>query len=422
MGVWMVDCETYFATPDAFASWRLWQDLPEVDGKKGSIDWAGIAKHILDHDESIPDTALDLGTLLIDEGQDFPAGFYRTLRQISALAASRGNNVSHPPRCFVLADENQQITDENSTLDEIAGALRITEENRYLLLDNFRNSKEIAELARSFFADVGVLPRVPERSSEKPVYARVASRVEIVERIKIWLTNNPGKETGIFVFDEVTRKAMATALQEGLRRMRGRNITIQTYSWKSRRENKVENLLFDTPDVVTVLNMQSSKGLEFDAVFIVDLHEAQIGLYGTDRFKMQMFVAVSRAREWVALLDSGPRAGIGPYRDCLPGAEFLEREDGQLIEDAGRSAPAANSPNRSMQSAADPSRSSAVAKSGRLDWEAELAKLSKKLVFQVNDRRAKGGAVWINGGTELARHLEPLGFTHSEKRSGWWRK
>ena len=141
----------------------------------------------------------------IDEGQDFPPGFYKTLRTISAVAAARGNVISHPPRCFVLADENQQLTEENSTLQQITEALGISAESRYQLLDNFRNSKEIAELARSFFADVGVLPRVPDRPSEKPVYAQVAGRTEIVDRIKIWFTNNPGKEIGIFVFNEAAR-------------------------------------------------------------------------------------------------------------------------------------------------------------------------------------------------------------------------
>ena len=421
-GVWSIEPETYFHDPDSFMGWSLWHSPPAVDGKSNKIDWQEVARHLLSHEDSIPDAALDLGTLLIDEGQDFPPGFYKTLRHISSVAAARGNVIPYPPRCFVLADENQQLTEENSTLQQIAGALAINAEYRYQLLDNFRNSKEIAELARSFFADVGVLPRVPERPSEKPVYAQVAGRTEIVNRIKIWLTNNPGKEVGVFVFNEDARTAMVAELQGSLGRMRGRNITIQTYSWKSRRENKAEKLLFDIPDVITVLNMQSCKGLEFDAVFIVDLHEAQIGLYGTDRFKMQMFVAVSRARDWVSLIDSGRRAGSGSYYNCLPGPDFLEREGGQLAASAGQSPPPADLPNRAAQSADDRSGSSAVEMVGRVDWKIALAKLSKKLALQVNDRRAKGGAVWVNGGTELSRHLEPLGFTHSEKRSGWWRK
>ena len=204
--------------------------------------------------------------------------------------------------------------------------------------------------------------------------------------------------------------------------MRGRNITIQTYSWKSRRENKVDNLLFDTPDVITVLNMQSCKGLEFDAVFIVDLHEAQLGLYGSDRFKMQMFVAVSRARDWVSLIDSGRRAGSGFYYDCLPGPDFLERESSQLAASAGQSPSASERPNRFAQIPAETARSAESDVSGVDDWEAKLGKLSSRSALQVRDLRGHGGAFWVNGGLELSRLLEPLGFKHSERRSGWWRK
>jgi DNA helicase-2/ATP-dependent DNA helicase PcrA len=418
---WVVDPEVYFAKPDAFASWRLWHSPPSLEGKPGSIDWIEVARHILDHEDCIPDAALDLGTLLIDEGQDFPPGFFKTLRQISALAASRGKKVAHPPRCFVLADENQQIGEENSTLQEIVDALKIVDDNRYPLLDNFRNSKEIAELARAFFADVGALPKVPSRSSEKPAYIKVGSHADIVERIKIWVTNNPGKEVGVLVFDDSTRRAMVTALEEALGRIRGRNITIQTYSWKSRKENKADDLQFDAPDVVTVLNTQSCKGLEFDAVFIVDLHQAQIGIYGPDRFKMQMFVAVSRGRDYVDLIDSGKRAGSGTYHECLPGPEFLEREIGFSTPE--RETPAVRTDSRNVSGSAAPNGAPLkhTESAGSSNWEVELSKLVAKGSLRANDCRPKGGAVWVNGGAELAHVMEPLGFKHSKKRSGWWR-
>lgn len=421
-GVWMVDADRYFFRPEDFANWRLWHDLPVLDGRDGGIDWLEIAKHIIQNDECIQDAALSLGTLLIDEGQDFPPGFYKTLRQICALAAARGSKVAYPPRCFILADENQQITEDNSTLQEIADALKIVDENRYLLLDNFRNSKEIAELARAFFADVGALPRVPVWSSEKPAYIRVHDLSGVVSRIRIWVANNPGKETGVFVFNDSTRATMVTELEHALGGMRGRNVTIQTYSWETRKINKADSLLFDTPDVVTVLNMQSCKGLEFDAVFVVDLHRAQIGIYGPDRFKMQMFVAVSRGRERVSLIDSGPHAGAGPYFDCLPASEFLERES-DLATGSIENTPAAPAPPKRQEHAPAPAaRVHATGRPGADNWETALAKLAERSGFRIADRRAAGGAIWVNGGSELHSALEPLGFAYSEKRAGWWRK
>jgi len=59
---------------------------------------------------------------------------------------------------------------------------------------------------------------------------------------------------------------------------------------------------------------------------------------------------------------------------------------------------------------------------GSTNWEVELSKIVAKGNLIFSDRRPKGGAVWVNGGADLAGLLEPLGFQHSERRSGWWRK
>ena len=418
-GVWVVDPELYFKDPSSFSSWRLYHEPPTTNDNPNCIDWEEVSRHVIVHEDMLPDNKLGLGTFLIDEGQDFPEGFYRFLGNLSILATSPNRSIAHPLKCFVLADENQQLTEENSTLDQIAATLRIPAENRYLLLDNFRNSKEIAELARHFFADVGALPRLPERSSEKPVYTVAGNQSGVLERITNWLSNNPHKEVGILVFDDSKRSSIAEAIQNAIARIRGRDIKVQTYSWRSRRVNPAESLIFDTPDVVTVLNMQSCKGLEFDAVFIVDLHEAQIGLYGPDRFKMQMFVAVSRGREWVNLIDSGPLAGSNKAHDCLPGEEFLDREH------------FGNHPVQRRQVASHQRKDLPKHDHGApvgakaplaASWESEFMKLAQKEGLKYNDLRFKDGALWVDGGQKLATYLEPLGFHYSNKRSAWWRK
>lgn len=409
-GVWAVDFDVFSADPSRFERWRIWHQPPCVDGNESKVDWTAVADHLLQHEERVPDDALELGTLLIDEGQDFPPALYRLLRTLAGLARAPGPKVAHPLRCFILADENQQITEDNSTLDQIAEALKIDPDNRYLLLDNFRNSKEIAELARRFFSDVGVLPKLPKRSTgDKPTYVRVRSTVEAVNRIVTWIRNNPDKEVGVLVFKDGKREVIFQQLQEAVRSIRGRDVTVQTYSWGSRTENPVKNLLFDESDVVTVLNMQSSKGLEFDAVFVVDLHEAPIGLYGPDRFRMQMFVGVSRARDWVELVDSGAVAGTGIYLNELPPEEYLAREDeSQLRSSSTRRNNAESGQARHAH--------------GDNGWEAALKQYVTARRLRVNDRRPEGGAVWVNGGPELENGLEPLGFKYSEKRNGWWRK
>lgn len=411
-GAWGVQAETYFSNPEPFHAWRLWHGPPTVDGNHLQIDWKLVADHILEHDEKIRVAALNLGTVLIDEGQDFPRDFYRALWNISAVAASRGSEVEHRPRCFVLADENQQLTNENSTLKDIVEALKISEDCRFQLLDNFRNSREIALLARSFFADVGVLPNLPARKSEKPVFSLVGHVADVSERVKTWLTNNPGKEVGVLVFNEDKRATVFSQLGTALSGVRGRSITVQTYSSKSRKENPSEALLFDAPDVVTVLNMQSCKGLEFDAVFIVDLNEAQIGLYGPDRFKMQMFVATSRGREWVELIDSGRHAGQGSYVSFLPGEDVLERDTAPRREHRGSAQPGPKSDTTVPGGAV-------VAAD---EWQTQIKRIAKEKNLAVEDLRHKGGAVWVDGGAEMADFLRPLGFSYSDRRGAWWRK
>ena len=420
-GVWTVDVATYLANHEKFSKWTLWHKPPSIDGYPLQFDWEEIARFLVEHEELIPDSALNLGCLIIDEGQDFPPGFYRVLYRISAFAAARGKKkVEHPPRCFVLADENQQITQQNSTLEEIAKALNIKVGDRYVLLDNFRNSKEIAELARSFFADVGVLPRIPVRSSSKPSYITVSEHCEAIEKIRIWMTNNPQKEVGVFVFNDSIRMELVTALEESLPNINGRKITVQTYSSKDRTKSIVDKLQFDKPDVVSVLNMQSCKGLEFDAVFIVDLHQAQLGIYGPDRFKMQMFVAVSRARDFVNLLDSGRQAGQGQYYQQLPGPEYLAREQ------KGQNGVTVLSSEKQTSGRDIPEDRTFEQVLGRenlvLDWDASFAELSEKYGLKCEDKRSKNGALWVIGGVELEELLQPFGFSYAASRSAWWRK
>lgn len=402
-GAWVVDRDTYIERPHDFSDWRVWHGPPAPLGRADAIDWEAVASHVMEHEEELADAALDVGCVLIDEGQDFPPAFYRVLRLISGIGASRG--APHPLRCFVLADENQQLTEQNSTLDEICTELRIEKEHRYVLLDNFRNTKEIAEVARQFFADVGVLPNLPKRTGPRPVLAYSSGLHDTVSRIRTWLLNNPDKEAAVLVFSEIERESLTEKIRGMCTGIKGRQITVQTYSYQSRKQNRAKDLVFDAADVVTVLNMQSCKGLEFDAVFIVDPHRAQIGLYGPDRFKMQMFVAVSRSRDWVSLLDSG--SASAEYVHYLPSEEFLDREgSGGSVHARPRSAEVAKAP-------------SSQAVNG---WEEQLLQLAKAGKVKVDDKRAKGGAIWVQGGKAVSAFLQPNGFQYSDARGAWWKK
>lgn len=404
-GVWVVSYEIWAAAPARFAAWRLYQAVPLHPGSTDEPDWAAVCSHLISHAQQVSDAALCIGTMLIDEGQDFAPGFYKVLALLSALGMSRGAKVAYPLRCFVLADENQQLTEFNSTLQDIQNALKIADENRYTLLDNFRNTREIAELARSFFDDVSVLPRLPDRRGERPFYTEYPALSTCIQRIINWVVNHPGKETGVLVFNDKARSAFQQALTAAVSRVKGRSIRVQSYSWATRATNPVNRLVFDQPDIITVLNMQSCKGLEFDAVFIANLHEASIGMYGPGKFRMQMFVGVSRAREWVQLIESQLSADDAAFRKELPAEQVLLREAGGItVAEPRLQMPAADAPTGSPME----------------DWAGWAKTFAKAQGCAYEDLRPSG-CFWLYAPRTMAPELEKRGFRFTERRNGWWR-
>lgn len=407
-GTWVVDYDVWANCPEAFSAWRLWQSAPCIPDTQGQTDWKAVFEHVMDHEDEISDASLSLGTLLIDEGQDFAPGFYKFLALLAAIGARR-RPMAHPLKCFVLADENQQLTEYNSTLDEIQNALKIAPANRFPpLLDNFRNTHEIAEVARAFFDDVGVLPRLPTRRGERPTCIEGIPAGDCVQQILTWVINHPGKNVGVLVFKEQKRGQLQTALTKAVETIKGRPVSVQSYSWETRMANRVENLVFDVPDVISVLNMQSCKGLEFDAVFIVDLHDAPIGLYGPSRFRMQMFVAVSRAREWVQLLETQKDQSAAAFHAELPSPDILPRESWKKTVPPSRPA---------RQILVAPVRESEPASE---DWATWAQAFAKKKGCANEDLRPKG-CFWLYAPDEDAAELVKRGFQYSARRQGWWR-
>lgn len=405
-GVWAVPCEEWEEKAPGLAAWPCWQAPPEHPESNQEYDWDAIRDLVIQHSGSLGEEALSLGTLLIDEGQDFAAGFYRFLNIVSVIGI--GMQVMYPLRCFVLADENQQLTQFNSTLADIQQGLGITEKCRFSLVDNFRNTRQIAELAASFHAGVGAIPVMPERSGEMPLFVESSSIAACVKRVVTWIVNHPGKEVGVLVFRDTKRQQMHELLAHEVASIRGRTVAVQSYSWVTRADNPVDDLVFDQGDVVTVLNMQSCKGLEFDAVFIVDPHDCVIATLGADRFRMQMFVGVSRAREWVEILESEVVPSNAPFLKEFPSEEYLVR-----------SVPSRRPAARKTTSSVAPAP--IVIAPGGSDWAAPAEALARKHGFIFEDLRPKG-CVWIYAPESFSKPMETLGFKYASRREAWWRK
>ncbi|NCC93607.1 MAG: DUF2075 domain-containing protein, partial [Opitutae bacterium] len=98
---------------------------PILNDQPFALDWASIGDAIAAGTD-LP--APSIPFLIIDEGQDMPPPFYHALAEFGF------------EHFFVVADQNQQITNQHSTVRDIASALAIDPRDRTELAENYRNA------------------------------------------------------------------------------------------------------------------------------------------------------------------------------------------------------------------------------------------------------------------------------------------
>jgi superfamily I DNA/RNA helicase len=89
-----------------------------------------------------------------------------------------------------------------------------------------------------------------------------------------------------------------------------------------RNDHKNEETTNVLEDGVTVLNKESVKGQEFDAIFVLELERFIPCAYHTE--KRAMYMMCSRARDHLFLV-YGPGDLSKPAAEALPGPDMLER-------------------------------------------------------------------------------------------------
>lgn len=268
---------------------------PEESGGYRSIDWEAVEKLVQSLDES---KILDHSNrfLVVDEGQDMPPAFYRTLTQLgfeNFYVAADGNQVMHIERC--------------SPPDAIRDCLAIETNDTLELKINYRNTRPIALLARHFnpndpsSSPIAIPPHtsgalVPELwgygKDNSPTLA------EIIDRILQLSDRNPRKLIGIITPDNKVRTKFNDALRRANPKLDNDKPPIQTFVSGQR----------ELPDFgkggIMIINAQSCKGLEFDIVILADIdqHQPKRDSYA---LKARFYVMVARAREQVILLRTG---------------------------------------------------------------------------------------------------------------------
>jgi superfamily I DNA/RNA helicase len=310
-GCWKVDGELYRRDPACFAKWQPRAPRPSREGDASDIDWERYALTLARNAERLDWASIDFDVLIVDEAQDFPPPFFALLRRISE--GYFGNDRS--PAILILADENQRITENNSTIDEIVRELEIADDRHYRLTTNFRNTLQVARVARHFYAGMASgVPKLPAREGPVPELRRCADKAAVRARILRYAENNPRHEIGVIClgpdwqreqyYGELSSKAP-------------KNVQVQTYSSVNALHRDTGQLQFGKPGI-TVLNRASCKGLEFDAVFLVSLEEAPISNEQADFFKMNMYVMCSRSRENLYLVWNGREGQHPPVIKLMP--------------------------------------------------------------------------------------------------------
>ena len=280
---------TYHSWFPKFFKESYGQNPPMLD--KYAFDWAACKRHIM----TSPIPAPQQRHIIVDEGQDMPQDFYLVLRLVSSSMT-------------ILADENQRITSDQSTMGEIKAATGIQEIRT--LTTNYRNTRPIAEVSARFYAGLpSGIPKLPPatRGGELPVLQAHKNLNDTVKQILTYERTFRDRSIGVMV-------PYASQVKSLYNRLSGKTRNpVQGYL-SGHVGRGIPQLDFAKPGIKLV-TWASAKGLEFDTVFLPELQSVKADPKSDD-FRMKMYVLTSRAKRQLFLQYSGE--GTPALIDELP--------------------------------------------------------------------------------------------------------
>ncbi|CDG85264.1 PhoH family protein [Janthinobacterium agaricidamnosum] len=241
-----------------------------------------------------------LDHLIVDEGQNLPAGFFKWAYRYGAKSLT------------VFADEDQTTDAQRSSLNDICNA-GLPAPIR--LKVNHRNTAEIADVAEHFHRLQKLPPGVVQRGrgGELPRMTALKTWDELASLASTRLTNR-NEAIGIIVYlqDEVLllRQKLVDLLPSGTR--------VDAYVSKIGAASGIRLL----QPGITILSSESAIGLEFNTVYLQDLWRS-LPCSSVDDFR-RMYMLCARARDNLILID-GPHTLSQSQIADLPGPELLER-------------------------------------------------------------------------------------------------
>lgn len=235
--------------------------------------------------------------VIVDEGQDMPPDFYMVLRAITRSMT-------------VFADENQILTDTNSTNEQICAAGGIKSRGR--LERNFRNTRAVAAVSSHFWTGAGDPPvelRDSAEDGDAPVLDHDATLNDTIQRIATFEKANSKQQIGVLL-------PYVGQVEKFFNRLKGKTRNgPEVYLSEKKRMTGKTPLDFSKPGV-KIVTWASAKGLEFDTVFLPELQSLKSNDPSAERFRMRMYVLTSRAKRELYFLYSGE--GDPPLISTLP--------------------------------------------------------------------------------------------------------
>lgn len=272
--------------------WRRCYGVQPPKVSQWEFDWTECLKKIL----ADPPPSSEKRHIVIDEGQDLPKEFYILMGWISESLT-------------IFADENQRITERQSTIQEIRAATGI--EDIVPLTVNHRNTREIAEFAATFYTGLpSGVPALPARHGARPFLRSFAKLHQEVSHIADYENANPKISIGILL----NRADQCVAFYNRLEKKTANPVEfysrVQNKNIKAR-SNAIE---FEDPGI-KIMAYPSAKGLEFDTVFLPELQSITSDPGGDD-IRMKFYVMASRAKNTLGLMYTGDSAP--PFVSALP--------------------------------------------------------------------------------------------------------
>ena len=292
------------------------EPVPLMPPRPGSafrgIDWGGVDTIIQSLSASAPD--IKRPHLVIDEGQDMPRQFYESLVNLGF------------EDFFVVADQNQQITEENSSRRDIENGLGLDTADVRELTWNYRNRYPVARLAREFYTGDPASPP-PDLPGPGPSAATVPRLYsyrpddlhDVARRILRLSDRDPRQLIGVIAPNNGVRERYLEALRSVNVPLDNSRPTIETFHGDHRPE-----VVFGEGGIL-VINAQACKGLEFDSVILADIDEHWFNPRDPDAARRLFYVMVARAIARVFLFI---KKGEHPVEKILPtDRSILQREE-----------------------------------------------------------------------------------------------